>query len=267
MAIQEQHEANYSSISPGGAVAAMYVNGVCVRSGVTERGEVRDQPGQVVGGQQGGNRNDLRRKCQEDEVYIKQLPQLFDQYKEFLETPLLTKIAELEEVNKQLYQKTVEQRGMLEDSVQEIRKLQKATKGVVKGAVRWETEALSLKENFLYQEEELVSLRDQVSRLQQSNNPSIQQSGPVPAAQPQIQGTPTGVARVEVNVVLVHNKAKAILHPCTRQGCAKEFSKTSHRADHWRSFHGDPKLLCPSCDRPFNAVSKLNTHKRETHGL
>ena len=102
------------------------------------------------------------------------MPQTFEQYKEFIETPLLRKIAELEKENQRLSQKTVEQRGMLEDSVQEIRKLQKATKGVVKGALRWETEALSLKENFLYQEEELVSLRDQVSRLQQSNNPSIQ---------------------------------------------------------------------------------------------
>ena len=97
----------YSTTSQGGAVAAMYVNGVCVRSGVTERGEVRDQPGQVVGGQQGGNRNDLRKKCQEYEVFFQQLPQAFDQFKEVLEAPLLAEIARLEEVNKQLRQKTV----------------------------------------------------------------------------------------------------------------------------------------------------------------
>ena len=240
---------------------------------------------------------------------------------------------------------------MLEDSLQENRKLQKATKGVIKGALEWETEALSLRENFLYQEEKLVSLREQVGRLQHSNNilrdSYAESSGPVPVAQPQIQGLP-GLVKVEVSVALhpngermmvdqvevpqvgpveldeapeevpvaqlvevpvpvaqrrqlkrkeaskgvtwrcpikgchkrlanqdslryhklyVHNKAKAVLIPCTRQDCAKSFSKTSHRADHWRALHGDPKLSCPSCDRLFSAVSKFNTHKRDDHNL
>ena len=364
-----------STTPQGVAIAAIYVNGSCVRPGVTARGEVIGQPGQVLGGQQGANRTDFKKMCQEYHVYFQQLPQVFDQFKEGLEAPLLAKIVRLEEDNKQLRQKTVDQRGMLEDSLKENRKLQKATKGVIKGAMEWETEALSLRENFLYQEEKLVSLREQVGRLQHSNNilrdSYAEPSGPVPVAQPQIQGLP-GLVKVEVSVALhpngerpmvdqvevpqvepveldeapevepvaqlaevpvaqlvevpaaqlaevpapqlaevpapvaqgrqlkrkeaskgvtwrcprkgchkrlanqdslrhhklyVHNKAKAILIPCTRQDCAKNFSKTSHRADHWRSFHGDPKLLCPSCDRPFSAVSKLNTHKRDAHGL
>ena len=161
------------TISQGVALAAIYVNGSCVRPGVTERGEIIGRPGQVVGGQQGGNRTDFRKKCQEYEVFFQQLPQAFDQFKEVLEAPLLAEIARLEEVNKQLRQKTAEQRGMLEDSLQENRKLQKATKGVIKGALEWETEALSLRENFLYQEEKLVSLREKWRSIERLDAPSI----------------------------------------------------------------------------------------------
>ena len=38
------------TISQGIALAAIYVNGSCVRPGVTARGEIIGQPGQVVGG-------------------------------------------------------------------------------------------------------------------------------------------------------------------------------------------------------------------------
>ena len=333
MATQEQHGANYSIISPGGTVAAMFVNGVCVRPGINEHGEVGDRPGQVGGGQRGGNRTDWKGKCQNYEVFISRLPQLFEQHKEFIEDPLLRKIAELEHENQRLSQKTVEQRGLLEDSVREIRTLEKANKEVV---VYWERESLRFQDNHLDQAEELESLRDQLDQLKQS--------GPLLAVQPQIQGTPTvGAARVEVNVVFhangegqmedrvevpeveqvelgllqdevrpapvtqgrrlkrkeaskrakdaikqrcprkgcnkelanmdslrqhkyfVHDKKPR--HPCTRQGCVQEFSRTSHRGDHWRSSHGDPKLPCPGCDRQFSAVSKLNIHKKGAHGL
>ena len=269
---------------------------------------------------------------------------------------------------------------MLEASLEDNRKLQKATKEVIKGAMEWETEALSLRENFLYQEEKLVSLREQVGRLQHSNtilrDSHAEPSGLVPVVQPQLQGLP-GLVKVEVSVALhpngermmvdqvevpqvgpveldeapeevpvaqlaevpvaqqvevpvaqqvevpvaqqvevpvaqlaevpargrqlrrreaskgtmwkcpikgchkrlanqdslryhklhVHNKTKAVLIPCTRQDCVKSFSKTSHRADHWRALHGDPKLSCPNCDRLFSAVSKFNKHKKDDHNL
>ena len=162
MATQEQHGANYTVISQGGTVAARFVNGVWVGQGTMNPGEVGVRPGQVGGGQRGGNRTDWKGKCQNYEVFISRMPQLFEQHKEFIEDPLLRKIAELEQEVQRLSQKTVEQRGLLEDSVQEIQKLEKATKEVV---VYWERESLRFQDNHLDQAEELESLRDQLDQI------------------------------------------------------------------------------------------------------
>ena len=367
------------TISQGIALAAIYVNDRCVRPGVTARGEIIGQPGQVVGGQQGANRTDFKKMCQEYFVYCQRLPQIFDQFKEDLEAPLLAEIVRLKDDNKQLLQKTVDQKGMLEASLEDSRKMQKATKDVIKEAMEWQTEALNLRENFALSSEMVVSLREQVGRLQPSNTihrdshvgPSglvkvevsvalhpdgermmvdqveVPQDGPVeldeaaeevplvqqvgepaahqveePAAQqveePAAQQVEEPAAQqVEVHAAQqvaqlaevpargrqvrrrreeakgttwkcpfkgchkrlsnqdslryhklhVHNKTKAILIPCTRQDCAKGFSKTSHRADHWRALHGDPKLSCPGCGKLFSAVSKFNKHKKDEHNL
>ena len=357
------------TISQGIALAAIYVNGRCERPGVTARGEIIGHPGQVVGGQQRANRTDFKKMCQEYFVYCQRLPQIFDQFKEDLEAPLLAEILRLKADNQQLLQKTVDQKGMLEASLEDSRKMQKATKDVIKEAMEWQTEALNLRENFALSSEMVVSLREQVGRLQHSNtilrDSHAGPSGLVPVAQPQLQGLP-GLVKVEVSVALhpdgermmvdqvevpqdgpveldeaaeevpvaqqvgepvaqqveepaaqqvaqlaevpargrqlrrrreeskgttwkcpikgchkrlsnqdslryhklhVHNKTKAVLIPCTRQDCAKSFSKTSHRADHWRALHGDPKLSCPGCGKLFSAVSKFNKHKKDEHNL
>ena len=357
------------TISEGIALAAIYVNGRCERPGVTARGEIIGHPGQVVGGQQRANRTDFKKMCQEYFVYCQRLPQIFDQFKEDLEAPLLAEILRLKADNQQLLQKTVDQKGMLEASLEDSRKMQKATKDVIKEAMEWQTEALNLRENFALSSEMVVSLREQVGRLQHSNtilrDSHAGPSGLVPVAQPQLQGLP-GLVKVEVSVALhpdgermmvdqvevpqvgpveldeaseevpvaqqveepvaqqvevpvaqqvaqlaevpargrqlrrrreeskgttwkcpikgchkrlsnqdslryhklhVHNKTKAVLIPCTRQDCAKSFSKTSHRADHWRALHGDPKLSCPGCGKLFSAVSKFNKHKKDEHNL
>ena len=329
---QEQHGANYTVISQGGTVAARFVNGVWVGQGTMNPGEVGVRPGQVGGGQRGGNRTDWKGKCQNYEVVLSQMPQLFEQHKVFIEDPLLRRIAELEQEVQRYSQKTVEQRGLLEDSVREIRTLEKANKEAL---VYWERESLKFQENHLEQAEELESLRDQLDQ--------INQSGPLLDARPQTQDASTvGAPRVEVNVVFQANGEGQLLdrvvvpeveqaevglpqdevrpapvtqggrlkkkaskrtkvaikprcpwkgckkelanmdslrqhkyfvhdkkprHPCTRLGCPQEFSRTSHREDHWRSVHGAPKLPCRACERMFSAVSKLNSHQREVHDL
>ena len=361
------------TISQGIALAAIYVNGRCERPGVTARGEIIGHPGQVVGGQPRANRTDFKKMCQEYFVYCQRLPQIFDQFKEELEAPLLAEILRLKADKQQLLQKTVDQKGMLESSLEDSRKMQDAIKDVIKEGMEWQKEALNLRENFALSSEMVVSLREQVGRLQHSNtilrDSHAGPSGLVPVAQPQLQGLP-GLVKVEVSVALhpdgermmvdqvegpqvgpveldeaseevpvaqqveepvaqqvevpvaqqvqvpvaqlaevpargrqlrrrreeskgttwkcpikgchkrlsnqdslryhklhVHNKTKAVLIPCTRQDCAKSFSKTSHRADHWRALHGDPKLSCPGCDRLFSAVSKFNKHKKDDHNL
>ena len=373
------------TISQGIALAAIYVNGRCERPGVTARGEIIGHPGQVVGGQPRANRTDFKKMCQEYFVYCQRLPQIFDKFKEELEAPLLAEILRLKADKQQLLQKTVDQKGMLESSLEDSRKMQDAIEDVIKEGMEWQKEALNLRENFALASEMVVSLREQVGRLQPSN--TIQRdshAGPsrlVPVAQPQRQGLP-GLVKVEVSVALhpdgermmvdqvevpqdgpveldeaaeevplvqqvgepaahqveepaaqqveepaaqqvevhaaqqvaqlaevpargrqlrrrreeskgttwrcpikgchkrlsnqdslryhklhVHNKTKAVLIPCTRQDCAKSFSKTSHRADHWRALHGDPKLSCPGCGKLFSAVSKFNKHKKDEHNL
>merc|ERR1711994_781074 len=331
------------------------------------------------------NRTDFKKMCQEYFVYCQRLPQIFDQFKQDLEAPLLAEILRLKADKQQLLQKTVDQKGMLESSLEDSRKMQDAIQDVIKEGMEWQKEALNLRENFAHASEMVVSLREQVGRLQPSNTlHRDSHAGPsrlVPSVQPQRQGL-HGLVKVEVSVALhpegermmvdqvevphdgpveldeaaeevplvqqvgepaahqveepaaqqveepaaqqveepaaqqvaqlaevpargrqlrrrreeakgttwkcpikgchkrlsnqdslryhklhVHNKTKAVPIPCTRQDCAKSFSKTSHRADHWRALHGDPKLSCPSCDRLFSAVSKFNTHKRDDHGL
>ena len=355
------------TISEGIALAAIYVNGRCERPGVTARGEIIGHPGQVDGGQPRANRTDFKKMCQEYFVYCQRLPQIFDQFKEELEAPLLAEILRLKADKQQLLQKTVDQKGMLESSLEDSRKMQDAIKDVIKEGMEWQKEALNLRENFALASEMVVSLREQVGRLQPSN-PIHRGSHAGPSglvAQPQLQGLP-GLVKVEVSVALhpdgermmvdqvevpqdgpveldeaaeevplvqqvgepaaqqvevhaaqqvaqlaevpargrqvrrrreeakgttwkcpfkgchkrlsnqdslryhklhVHNKTKAVLIPCTRQDCAKGFSKTSHRADHWRALHGDPKLSCPGCGKLFSAVSKFNKHKKEEHNL
>ena len=360
------------TISQGIALAAIYVNGRCERPGVTARGEIIGHPGQVVGGQPRANRTDFKKMCQEYFVYCQRLPQIFDKFKEELEAPLLAEILRLKADKQQLLQKTVDQKGMLESSLEDSRKMQDAIEDVIKEGMEWQKEALNLRENFALASEMVVSLREQVGRLQPSNTihrdshagPSrlvkvevgvalhpdgermmvdqveVPQDGPVeldeaaeevplvqqvgePAAQ-QVeelaaqQVEEPAAQQVEVPPVAqqvaqlaevpargrqvrrrreeakgttwkcpfkgchkrlsnqdslryhklhVHNKTKAILIPCTRQDCAKGFSKTSHRADHWRALHGDPKLSCPGCGKLFSAVSKFNKHKKEEHNL
>ena len=374
------------TISEGIALAAIYVNGRCERPGVTARGEIIGHPGQVVGGQPRANRTDFKKMCQEYFVYCQRLPQIFDKFKEELEAPLLAEILRLKADKQQLLQKTVDQKGMLESSLEDSRKMQDAIEDVIKEGMEWQKEALNLRENFALSSEMVVSLREQVGRLQPSNtihrDSHAGPSGLVPVAQPQLQGLP-GLVKVEVSVALhpdgermmvdqvevpqdgpveldeaaeevplvqqvgepaaqqveepaaqqveepaaqqvevppvaqqvaqlaevpargrqvrrrreeakgttwkcpfkgchkrlsnqdslryhklhVHNKTKAILIPCTRQDCAKGFSKTSHRADHWRALHGDPKLSCPGCGKLFSAVSKFNKHKKDEHNL
>ena len=366
------------TISQGIALAAIYVNGRCERPGVTARGEIIGHPGQVVGGQPRANRTDFKKMCQEYFVYCQRLPQIFDQFKEELEAPLLAEILRLKADKQQLLQKTVDQKGMLESSLEDSRKMQDAIDDVIKEGMEWQKEALNLRENFALASEMVVSLREQVGRLQPSNTiHRDSHAGPsrlVPVARPQRQGLP-GLVKVEVSVALhpdgermmvdqvevpqdgpveldeaaeevplvqqvgepaaqqveepaaqqvevppvaqqaaqlaevpargrqvrrrreeakgttwkcpfkgchkrlsnqdslryhklhVHNKTKAILIPCTRQDCAKGFSKTSHRADHWRALHGDPKLSCPGCGKLFSAVSKFNKHKKDEHNL
>ena len=366
------------TISEGIALAAIYVNGRCERPGVTARGEIIGHPGQVVGGQPRANRTDFKKMCQEYFVYCQRLPQIFDKFKEELEAPLLAEILRLKADKQQLLQKTVDQKGMLESSLEDSRKMQDAIEDVIKEGMEWQKEALNLRENFALASEMVVSLREQVGRLQPSNpihrDSHAGPSGLVPVAQPQLQGLP-GLVKVEVSVALhpdgermmvdqvevpqdgpveldeaaeevplvqqvgepaaqqveepaaqqvevppvaqqvaqlaevpargrqvrrrreeakgttwkcpfkgchkrlsnqdslryhklhVHNKTKAILIPCTRQDCAKGFSKTSHRADHWRALHGDPKLSCPGCGKLFSAVSKFNKHKKDVHNL
>ena len=374
------------TISQGIALAAIYVNGRCERPGVTARGEIIGHPGQVVGGQPRANRIDFKKMCQEYFVYCQRLPQIFDQFKEDIEAPLLAEILRLKADKQQLLQKTVDQKGMLESSLEDSRKMQAAIEDVIKEGMEWQEEALNLRENFALASEMVVSLREQVGRLQPSN-PIHRDSHAGPSglvAQPQLQGLP-GLVKVEVSVALhpdgermmvdqvevpqdgpveldeaaeevpvvqqvelpvaqqveepvaqqvevtvaqqvevpvaqqvqvpvaqlaevpargrqlrrreaskgtmwkcpikgchkrlanqdslryhklhVHNKTKAVLIPCTRQDCVKSFSKTSHRADHWRALHGDPKLSCPNCDRLFSAVSKFNKHKKDDHNL
>merc|ERR1712016_348232 len=156
-------------------------------------------------GQQGANRTDFKKMCQEYFVYCQRLPQIFDQFKEDLEAPLLAEILRLKADNQQLLQKTVDQRGMLEASLEDNRKMQKATKDVIKEAMEWQTEALNLRENFALSSEMVVSLREQVGRLQHSNtilrDSHAEPSGLVPVAQPQLQGLP-GLVKVEVSVAL-----------------------------------------------------------------
>merc|ERR1712016_562604 len=331
-------------------------------------------------GQQGANRTEYARVCQSMSENARVLPQIFDQFKEDIEAPLLAEILRLKADKQQLLQKTVDQKGMLESSLEDSRKMQDAIKDVIKEAMEWQTEALNLRENFALSSEMVVSLRELVGRLQPSNtihrDSHAGPSGLVPVAKPQLQGLP-GLVKVEVSVALhpdgermmvdqvevpqdgpveldeaseevpaaqqveepvaqqvevpvaqqvevpaaqqvqvpvaqlaevpardrqlrrreaskgtmwkfpikgchkrlanqdslryhklhVHNKTKAVLIPCTRQDCAKSFSKTSHRADHWRALHGDPKLSCPGCGKLFSAVSKFNTHKRDDHDL
>ena len=360
------------TISEGIALAAIYVNGRCERPGVTARGEIIGHPGQVDGGQPRANRTDFKKMCQEYFVYCQRLPQIFDKFKEELEAPLLAEILRLKADKQQLLQKTVDQKGMLESSLEDNRKMQDAIDDVIKEGMEWQEEALNLRENFAHASEMVVSLREQVGRLQPSNTihrdshvgPSglvkvevsvalhpdgermmvdqveVPQDGPVeldeaaeevplvqqvgeaaaqqaeePAAQ---QVEEPAAQQVEVPPVAqqvaqlaevpargrqvrrrreeakgttwkcpfkgchkrlsnqdslryhklhVHNKTKAVLIPCTRQDCAKGFSKTSHRADHWRALHGDPKLSCPGCGKLFSAVSKFNKHKKEEHNL
>ena len=359
------------TISEGIALAAIYVNGRCERPGVTARGEIIGHPGQVDGGQPRANRTDFKKMCQEYFVYCQRLPQIFDKFKEELEAPLLAEILRLKADKQQLLQKTVDQKGMLESSLEDNRKMQDAIDDVIKEGMEWQEEALNLRENFALASEMVVSLREQVGRLQPSN-PIHRDSHAGPSglvAQPQLQGLP-GLVKVEVSVALhpdgermmvdqvevpqdgpveldeaaeevplvqqvgepaaqqveepaaqqvevpaaqqvevpargrqlrrtreeskgttwkcpikgchkrlsnqdslryhklhVHNKTKAVLIPCTRQECAKSFSKTSHRADHWRALHGDPKLSCPGCGKLFSAVSKFNKHKKDEHNL
>ena len=108
------------TISEGIALAAIYVNGRCERPGVTARGEIIGHPGQVDGGQPRANRTDFKKMCQEYFVYCQRLPQIFDQFKEELEAPLLAEILRLKADKQQLLQKTVDQKGMLESSLEEL---------------------------------------------------------------------------------------------------------------------------------------------------
>ena len=157
------------TISEGIALAAIYVNGRCERPGVTARGEIIGHPGQVVGGQPRANRTDFKKMCQEYFVYCQRLPQIFDQFKEDIEAPLLAEILRLKADKQQLLQKTVDQKGMLESSLEDNRKMQDAIDDVIKEGMEWQKEALNLRENFALSSEMVVSLREQVGRLQPSN--------------------------------------------------------------------------------------------------